>query len=251
MKRRPLFVANWKMNKTMADTQGFLDVFTMYELPDSSDAAICAPFLDLTVLRNQKKVAVGAEDVYPAEKGAYTGEISAEMLKECNVKYVIVGHSERRQILGESDAFVAEKYHYCTENGLVPILCVGETLEQREAGEAEKWCKGQLDAVFQNADALPEEIVVAYEPIWAIGTGKTATADDAQQMIGALRGHLAGLIGEEKADAARLLYGGSAKPSNIRELMAQPDIDGGLIGGASLDPESFFALIKEGSADID
>ncbi|MEE0510513.1 MAG: triose-phosphate isomerase [Peptococcaceae bacterium] len=251
MKRRPLFVANWKMNKTMADTKNFLDVFNTYVLPEASDVAICAPFMDLTVLRDQNKVAVGAEDVYPAEKGAFTGEISAEMLKECNVKYVIVGHSERRQVLGESDAFVAEKYHYCTENGLVPILCVGETLEQREAGEAENWCKGQLDAVFEEAKALPEEIVVAYEPIWAIGTGKTATADDAQQMLAALRAHLAGLIGEDKAASARLLYGGSAKASNIRELMAQSDIDGGLIGGASLETESFFALINEGSADID
>lgn len=251
MKRRPLFVANWKMNKTMAETQGFLDAFAAFTLPESSDAAICAPFMDLTVLRGQDQVAVGAEDVYPAEKGAFTGEISAEMLKECNVKYVIVGHSERRQILGESDAFVAQKYHYCTDHDLVPILCVGETLEQREAGEAEAWCKGQLDAVFAGAESVPEEIVVAYEPIWAIGTGKTATSEDAQQMIAALRVHLASLIGEEKAAAARMLYGGSAKPSNIRELMAQPDIDGGLIGGASLEPDSFFALINEGSADID
>ncbi len=251
MKRRPLFVANWKMNKTMAETQGFLDAFAAFTLPESSDAAICAPFMDLTVLRGQDQVAVGAEDVYPAEKGAFTGEISAEMLKECNVKYVIVGHSERRQILGESDAFVAQKYHYCIDHDLVPILCVGETLEQRETGEAEAWCKGQLDAVFAGAESLPDEIVVAYEPIWAIGTGKTATSEDAQQMIAALRVHLAALIGEEKAAAARMLYGGSAKPSNIRELMAQPDIDGGLIGGASLEPDSFFALINEGSADID
>lgn len=251
MARRPLFVANWKMNKTMAETKEFLKEFNTYDLPASSDVAICAPFIDLVVLAEQSKVAVGAEDVYPAEKGAFTGEISADMLKECAVKYVIVGHSERRQLLGEADAFVAEKYHYCTQNGLVPILCVGESLDQREAGEAEAWCKAQLDAVFTDTTSLPDELIVAYEPIWAIGTGKTATADDAQQMIGALRAHLASLIGEEKAASARLLYGGSAKASNIRELMAQPDIDGGLIGGASLAPDSFLALINEGSADID
>lgn len=251
MVRRPLFVANWKMNKTMAETKEFLNTFNTYNLPASSDVAICAPFIDLPVLADQAKVAVGAEDVYPADKGAFTGEISAEMLKECAVRYVIIGHSERRQLLGESDAFVAEKYHYCTKNGLVPILCVGESLEQREAGEAEAWCKAQLDAVFTGAETLPEEVIVAYEPIWAIGTGKTATSADAQQMIGALRAHLAGLIGDEQAASARLLYGGSAKASNIRELMAQPDIDGGLIGGASLAPDSFLALINEGSADID
>lgn len=251
MVRRPLFVANWKMNKTMAETKEFLNTFNTYDLPASSDVAICAPFIDLPVLADQAKVVVGAEDVYPADKGAFTGEISAEMLKECAVRYVIVGHSERRQLLGESDAFVAEKYHYCTKNGLAPILCVGESLEQREAGEAEAWCKAQLDAVFTDTTSLPDELIVAYEPIWAIGTGKTATADDAQQMIGALRAHLASLIGEEKAASARLLYGGSAKASNIRELMAQPDIDGGLIGGASLAPESFLALINEGSADCD
>ena len=251
MKRRPLFVANWKMNKTMAETKEFLETFNTYTLPDTSDVAICAPFIDLVVLSGQDQVAVGAEDVYPADHGAYTGEISAAMLKECSVKYVIVGHSERRQLLGESDDFVAEKYHYCVDNGLVPILCVGESLEQRDAGEAESWCKAQLDAVFAGGAALPEELVVAYEPIWAIGTGKTATADDAQTMLAALRAHLAGLIGEEKAASARLLYGGSAKAGNIRELMAQPDVDGGLIGGASLAPESFLALINEGSADCE
>lgn len=249
MSRRPLFVANWKMNKTMSETKVFLDEFATYELPASSDVAICAPFMDLTVLAGQNQVAVGAEDIYPAVSGAFTGEISADMLKECKVKYVIVGHSERRGILGESDAFVAEKYHYCTANGLVPILCVGETLDQREAGEAEAWCKAQLDAVFTNAETLPEEIIVAYEPIWAIGTGKTATNEDAQQMIGVLRAHLALLIGDNKAEAARMLYGGSAKAENIRGLMAEKDIDGGLVGGASLKPDSFLALINEGSAD--
>ena len=249
MVRRPLFVANWKMNKTMAETKEFLNTFNTYDLPASSDVAICAPFIDLPVLADQAKVAVGAEDVYPADKGAFTGEISAEMLKECAVKYVIVGHSERRQLLGESDAFVAEKYHYCTKNGLVPILCVGESLEQREAGEAEAWCKAQLDAVFTGAETLPEEVIVAYEPIWAIGTGKTATSADAQQMIGALRAHLAGLIGDEQAASARLLYGGSAKASNIRELMAQPDIDGGLIGGAALNAADFVEIINAANQD--
>lgn len=251
MRKRPLFVANWKMNKTMAETKAFLDAFAGFELPETADVAICAPFIDLPLLAQQVRVTVGAQDVYPADSGAFTGEISAEMLKECFVKYVIVGHSERRQLLGESDVFVAEKYHYCTKNGLVPILCVGESLDQREAGEAINWCKSQLDAVFANAAALPEEIVVAYEPIWAIGTGKTATAEDAEQMLNALRNHLAQIIGEERAAKARILYGGSAKADNIRALMAEKDIDGGLIGGASLEAKSFYALIKEGCADLD
>lgn len=248
MSRRPLFVANWKMNKTVSETKEFLNEFASYTLPSNSDSAICAPFTSLCAMMEQEMVAIGAQDIYPEVSGAFTGEISADMLKECKVKYVIVGHSERRGILGESDAFVAKKYHYCTANGLVPILCVGESLEEREAGTAEDWCKAQLDAVFADAQNLPEDIIVAYEPIWAIGTGKTATADDAQAMIGALRAHLATLIGEEKAQAARFLYGGSAKASNIRELMQQKDIDGGLIGGAALEAESFKDLIVEGSA---
>ncbi len=251
MKKRPLFVANWKMNKTMAETRSFVETFNTYELPDGADVAICAPFTDLAALGQQLQASIGAQDVYPAEQGAFTGEISANMLKECYVKYVIVGHSERRQLLGETDDFVAKKYHYCVENGLVPILCVGETLEQREAGQAEAWCKAQLDAIFTDVQSLPEEIVVAYEPIWAIGTGKTATASDAQQMIGALRAHLATLIGSERALAVRMLYGGSAKASNMRALMAEADIDGGLIGGASLEPDSFLALIREGCADCE
>ena len=243
MVRRPLFVANWKMNKTMAETKEFLNTFNTYDLPASSDVAICAPFIDLPVLADQAKVAVGAEDVYPADKGAFTGEISAEMLKECAVKYVIVGHSERRQLLGESDAFVAEKYHYCTKNGLVPILCVGESLEQREAGEAEAWCKAQLDAVFTGAETLPEEVIVAYEPIWAIGTGKSASQDDAQKMCKVVRDVVAADFGQEVADKVRVQYGGSVKPENVAEYMACPDVDGALVGGASLEPESFLALL--------
>ena len=249
MNRRPLFVANWKMNKTMSETEAFINEFSKYVIPESSDVAICAPFMDLTVLAKQSQVAVGAEDVYPATSGAFTGEISAVMLKECNVEYVIVGHSERRGILGEEDEFIAQKYHYCVENDLTPILCVGESQEQREAGEAQAWCKKQLDAVFAQKNHLPDEIVIAYEPIWAIGTGKTATSDDAQEMIGALRQHLEGLIGVEKAQNARMLYGGSAKAENIAALMDQKDIDGGLIGGASLKADSFIALINEGSAE--
>ena len=249
MSRRPLFVANWKMNKTMSETEAFVSEFSDFNIPETSDVAICAPFMDLTVLAKQNKVQIGAEDVYPAISGAFTGEISAEMLKECNVKYVIVGHSERRGILGEEDEFIAQKYHYCVENDLIPILCVGESQDQREAGEAQAWCKQQLDAVFADTAHLPNEIVIAYEPIWAIGTGKTATSEDAQEMIGALRGHLESLIGKEKAQKARMLYGGSAKAENIAALMSQEDIDGGLIGGASLKPESFIALINEGSAE--
>lgn len=251
MSRRPLFMANWKMNKTMAETQAFLNKFTVNEIPEAADVAICAPYTDLPLMSEQMTVWIGAQNVYPADAGAYTGEISAAMLKECFVKFVIVGHSERRQLLGESDSMVAEKYHYCTANHLIPVLCVGETLAQREAGEAEAHCKAQLDAVFANCESLPEEVIIAYEPIWAIGTGKTATTDDAQQMLSALRTHLATLIGESGAAEARLLYGGSAKADNIRALMAQPDIDGGLIGGASLKSESFLALIREGCADLE
>lgn len=250
MNRRPLFMANWKMNKTMADTKEFVNAFSAYHLPESADVVICAPFTNLAILSEQKQFGIGAENIYPAEKGAFTGEISADMLKECGVKYVLVGHSERRDILGESDTFIAEKYHFCVKNGLTPVLCIGESLETREKGDAQNWCKKQLDAVFGDVESttLPEDIIVAYEPIWAIGTGKTATTEDAQDMIGALRQYLVQLIGEERAQRARMLYGGSAKAENIGALMLCPDIDGGLVGGASLKAESFYALIKEGSA---
>lgn len=249
MIRRALFMANWKMNKTMAETSAFVQMFSEYTLPENSETVICAPFTSLTVLREQNQFGIGAENIYPAERGAFTGEISAEMLKECKVQYVLVGHSERRDILGETDAFVARKYHFCAEQGLTPVLCVGESLEIREKGEAKSWCMAQLDAVFADkTQVFPENIIIAYEPIWAIGTGKTATSDDAQDMIGELRAHLAALIGKEKAECARLLYGGSAKAENIAALMACSDIDGALVGGASLKPDSFYALITEGSA---
>lgn len=246
MKRVPLFMANWKMNKTLSETSDFMKDFDGYELPDDVDVVICAPFPSLVKMDGTGRVGIGAENVYPAERGAYTGEISAEMLLDMDVRYVIVGHSERRGILGESNEFVAEKYHYAASHGLIPVLCVGETLKEREEGMAEATCFEELDAVFKNAENLPEDIIIAYEPIWAIGTGKTATPEDAQYMASALRAYLGLLIGPERAKAVRILYGGSAKPENIADIMAEDDVDGALVGGASLKPDSFIALIEAG-----
>lgn len=243
-------MANWKMQKLASEAKQFIEAFSQKELPSSVDIAICAPFLCLPSLAEQKIIPIGAQNVYPADKGAFTGETSPTMLKEFDVTYVIVGHSERRQILKETDDFVASKFHYCVEEGLTPVLCVGESLEQREAGEAETWCKAQLDAVFKEYEGnFPDDLLIAYEPIWAIGTGKTATAEDAQAMIHALRSHLETLKGQEIADKARFLYGGSVKPANIASLMQCEDIDGALVGGASLEAEDFYQLILEGSAN--
>ena len=246
MKRVPLFMANWKMNKTLSETSDFMKTFETYELPEDVDIAICAPFPSLVNMDGTGRIGIGAENIYPAERGAFTGEISAEMLLDMDVRYVIVGHSERRELLGETNEFVGRKYRYCATHHLTPVLCVGETLKEREEGMAEATCFEELDAVFKDNKDLPKDIIIAYEPIWAIGTGRSATPDDAQYMASAMRAYLGLLIGNDRAAGARILYGGSAKPENIASIMAKPDVDGALVGGASLKPESFLALIEAG-----
>jgi triosephosphate isomerase len=191
-------------------------------------------------------IALGAQNVFPDDKGAYTGEVGPPMLAKLNVRFVIVGHSERREVFGETDDFVNRKVRAVLGAGMQPILCVGETLEEREAGETEAKVQRQVTGGLAGVKADDaDDIVVAYEPIWAIGTGKTATADDANATIGTIRATLRQVVGDV-ADTIRVLYGGSVKPGNAAELMAQPEIDGALVGGASLDPDEFARIIQYG-----
>ena len=217
------------------------------------DVSIHPPFTDIrsvqTVIDSDKLgFAVGAQHCHWADNGAFTGEVSPLFLAKLNVQYVIVGHSERRQLFGETDEDVAKKVAAIQRHSMTPIVCVGETLEEREAGVTESKVVGQIRAGLGelSADKIAA-LVVAYEPIWAIGTGLTATSDDAQQVCAAIRVCLAEMAGAEAADAARIQYGGSVKSSNIAELMHQPDIDGALVGGASLDPDEFARICKLGT----
>ena len=211
---------------------------------DAAEVLLCVPFVHLPALRTilrDSPVALGAQDVSAHDEGAYTGEVSAGMLEDLDVAYVIVGHSERRAYHAEDDALVNEKLHRVLEQGMRPILCVGETLEQRGAGDAKATVLSQLSAGLAGVEnAAP--LVIAYEPVWAIGTGKTATADDAGEMCGEIRQALKARF--PKAASVRILYGGSMKPANAAELLAQEDIDGGLIGSASLEVDSLLALVK-------
>ena len=217
------------------------------------DVSIHPPFTDIrsvqTVIDADKlQFAVGAQHCHWEDKGAFTGEVSPAFLAKLNVHYVIVGHSERRQLFGETDESVAKKVAAVQRHSMTPILCVGETLEEREAGETETKVLGQIRAALLGLtpDAVGS-LVVAYEPIWAIGTGRTATSDDAQQMCAAIRRSVAEIAGGDAADSVRIQYGGSVKSSNIAELIARPDIDGALVGGASLDPDEFARICKLGA----
>lgn len=246
--RKPIIIANWKMYKTRAEAAAFCRAFLpLIDGQDEVDAVICAPFTQLDVLAAElagSKVGFGAQNFYPAAEGAFTGEVSLPMLQEIGVQYVIIGHSERREIFREDGPMIQQKVQAAYAAGVQPILCVGEHLEQRNNGLTVSVCSGQmLSAVEGLTEEQMKTLIVAYEPIWAIGTGKTATAADAEEVIGALRQAVAGKYGSEVADCVRFQYGGSVKPENISELMAQPDIDGALVGGASLKPESFSQLI--------
>jgi triosephosphate isomerase len=217
---------------------------------ESTDVTVHPPFTDLrsvqTVIESDRmKLQLGAQNCHWEDKGAFTGEVSPSMLAKLNVTYTIVGHSERRELFGETDEVVAKKVKSVLKAGMTPILCVGETLEERDAGGADDKVKGQVRAGLEGLK--PEQVgglVIAYEPIWAIGTGKTATSDDAQAMCGLIRGTVGELAGGEAAASVRIQYGGSVKPANIAELMAQADIDGALVGGASLDPDDFARIVQ-------
>ena len=249
--RKPLIAGNWKMFKDNNEALELVrELAPLVEALEDVEVAVCPPFTTLAdvsrlIAELGAPIGLGAQDVYPEREGAFTGEISPPMLKALGVDYVIAGHSERREIIGERDEFVAAKVRAVLDAGMTPILCVGETLEEREAGKASAKVEGQLrvDMAVVEAGEIPG-MVIAYEPIWAIGTGKTATADDAQEMNSFIRRWLAGAYGEDAASWVRVLYGGSVKPDNASELMAMEDIDGALVGGASLKAADFAAIAK-------
>jgi triosephosphate isomerase len=250
--RKKIVAGNWKMNKTLDEAVALVsEVVNMIkdEVTGEVDVVLCPPALYLTTLKpyleGQTRVALGAQNCHEKASGAYTGEISAPMLKSIGVRYVILGHSERRQYFGETNAQLAEKVNSALANGLTPIFCCGESLEQRQTDVHLDFVRAQLtESLFHLSPEQFASIVIAYEPIWAIGTGLTATSDQAQEMHAMLRQHLASHYGQEVADDTSILYGGSANEKNAAELFAQPDVDGGLIGGASLKSREFTIVVK-------
>ncbi|HEX5066949.1 MAG TPA: triose-phosphate isomerase [Myxococcota bacterium] len=246
--RTPILAANWKMHKTQAEAMRFVTAF----LPLVKDATaveivLAPPFTSLARVGEAlagSNVALAAQNVNPEAQGAFTGEVSAAMLADVGCRYAIVGHSERRSLYGEDDAFVSSKARALLERGIRPIVCVGETLAQREAGQTFSLIGSQLAGSLAGipAERAPE-VVIAYEPVWAIGTGRTATPAMAQEVHAFVREQLAGRF-SAAAQAMRIQYGGSVKPENVDDLMAQPDIDGALVGGASLDPEAFARIVR-------
>lgn len=244
--RRPYIAANWKMHKTVAEAGEFVDALLPQIAATQSDVVICAPFTALTAVVERRygtAVKVAAQNMHEEGSGAFTGEISAPMLVELDVEAVVLGHSERRQFFGESDEALARKVPAALAAGLEPILCVGESEEARDGGQTEAVLERQLQADLAEVGSgdLPK-VVIAYEPIWAIGTGRTATPEQAQEACAFIRDTLR--VHGAAADSMRILYGGSVKPDNAVELMAQADIDGALVGGASLDPADFAAIVK-------
>jgi triosephosphate isomerase len=243
-----LMVGNWKMNSSLAANASLLSDILSGMAGVTCRAAVCAPFVylpQLQVLLEGSSVASGAQDVSMHESGAFTGEVSAAMLRDFGVRYAIVGHSERRQYHGETDAQVAAKAQRALAAGITPIVCVGESLAEREAGQTEAVVKRQLAAVIHANGHCISEVVVAYEPVWAIGTGRTATPEMAQQVHAVLRAQLQAAT--EHADRVSILYGGSMNAANAAELLAQPDVDGGLIGGAALKAPDFLSMLKTAS----
>ena len=249
MSRRPMMAANWKMNKTVREAEEY----TAALLPRAADAeehvdvAVCVPSTclhEVGRMADDSAVMAGAQNFYYEDSGAFTGEVSAPMLLDVGTRAVIVGHSERREVFGETDEMVARKAKRAVEADILPIICVGETKEERDAGGMWEKVSGQIERVIEELeDADGESVVFAYEPIWAIGTGDTATPEDAQDAIGKIRDLLGDSQGDDFAGSVRILYGGSVKPENAAEIMAQEDVDGALVGGASLEVESFVELI--------
>ena len=243
-----LVLGNWKLHTSQADAVELSAAVVRATEGASAGVGVCPPFVWLDAVSERVRgshVALGAQNVATHESGAFTGEISAAMLADVGCTYVIVGHSERRALFGESDASVAVKLGQTRAHGLTPVLCVGETLDQRDDDRAEAVVGGQLDGALAAGATGP--LVVAYEPVWAIGTGRTATPEQAQAMHAFIRARLADRLGAD-GRSVPLLYGGSVKPGNAAELFAQPDVDGGLVGGASLDAESFAAIVAAASA---
>jgi triosephosphate isomerase (TIM) len=247
--RVKLVAGNWKMNGNLASSQALLNaILPPLSALNRARFAVCAPFPYLAAagqaLRGSK-VALGAQDLSQFEDGAYTGGVSGAMLADCGCRYVIVGHSERRSVFKEGDDIIALKYAQAVKHRLTPVLCVGETLAERESGVTEAVVARQLDAVIQLCGlAALAQGVIAYEPVWAIGTGEVATPEDAQEVCGAIRGRLAELYSQELADKVRIQYGGSVKSGNVAAIMAQPDVDGALVGGAALDADEFVKIVR-------
>lgn len=246
--RKRIVAGNWKMYKTVPEATELAAAIAAAAPKDGAcEIVVCPPFVNLTAVAGAIKgsvVQLGAQNMHWEEKGAFTGEIAAEMLKSAGCHYVILGHSERRQYFGETDATVNKKIKRALAVGLNPIVCVGETLDQRQAGTTESVVGDQVRGCFADLNAgQAQTLVVAYEPVWAIGTGVTATSEQAQEVHHFIRTLLAQLYSESVAQAVRIQYGGSMKPDNAAQLLAQPDIDGGLIGGASLDAKSFLQIV--------
>jgi triosephosphate isomerase len=236
------------MFKTVAEATAFLDEVKDKAVVNGVESVVCAPFTALPALTQAARgtgLKIGAQNMHWEDSGAYTGEISGAMLRDLGVDYVIIGHSERRAYFNETDETVNRKVHAAFRHGLIPIVCVGEKLEEREAGQTKDVCRTQTLAALEGLTA--EQVartVIAYEPIWAIGTGKSSTAEDANEVIGYIRAQIAAAFGSEVAGQVRIQYGGSVKPNNIGEFMRQPEIDGALVGGASLEPASYIALVE-------
>ncbi|EFG55339.1 triose-phosphate isomerase [Lactobacillus amylolyticus] len=247
--RTPIIAGNWKLHMNPEETTEFVEA-VKDKLPDPAkvESLICAPAVDLDALRRAAKgsnLRIGAENCYFEDEGAFTGETSPKVLKEMGMDYVIIGHSERRIYFHETDEDINKKAKAIFANGLKPIICCGESLETREANKQEEWVVNQIEAALDGLTAdQVSSLVIAYEPIWAIGTGKTASSDQAEEMCKTIRETIKDLYNEETAENIRIQYGGSVNPANIKELMAKPDIDGGLVGGASLKPDSYLALVN-------
>ena len=247
MARKKIIAGNWKMNMTPSKAVELVNTLKPLVANDDVDVVFCVPAIDIIPVVEAAKgsnIQIGAENMYFEEKGAFTGEVSAEMLKDLGVDYVIMGHSERREYNNETDETVNLKAKKALEKGLIPIVCCGESLEQREAGITMDWIAIQIKKAFAGISADDtKKVVVAYEPIWAIGTGKTATSDQAEEMLAYIRSTVAEKYGAEAAEETSILYGGSCKASNAPELFSKPNIDGGLIGGASLKCADFKGII--------
>ena len=245
--RTPIIAGNWKMNNTVKEALELIEEIKSYELNKDVEAIVCVPFTCLSDVKKSlenTEIKLGAQNIHWEESGAFTGEISPKMLKEMGVDYVIIGHSERRQYFNETDETVNKKIKSSLNHGLKPIVCVGETLDERESGIENDIVKKQINKAFEGIEEKDlDNIVIAYEPIWAIGTGKTASASDANNMLGFIRETIGQKYGGKK-DHIRIQYGGSVKPSNIKELMDKEEIDGALVGGASLVAKDFVDLIN-------
>ena len=247
--RRPIIAGNWKMNKTIHEAIDLANKIKreVYKLEDI-DIVLCPPYTALSEVREvimETNIALGAQDVYWQEEGAFTGEVSCSMLKDAGCKYVIIGHSERRTYFHETNEAVNKKVKAVLEAGLAPIMCVGETFAERKAGKTFDVLKDHVESGLKGIEEeAMEKVVIAYEPVWAIGTGVNATKDEAQGAHKYIRGLLTGLCGQDLAEVVRIQYGGSVRPDNIKELIDEPDVDGALVGGASLKAESFVEIIK-------